>query len=1820
MVQQDEVAAALNVWRESLVNLTGVNRLIKFRVSKTGTVILDSPEPQRVLEGLRRRVSWGFQGVASADPDHEPDQDLLPAPVLEGVRSVDGGTVLHSPRADKDLGPILRNLMRRANTEFLDRGLHVLYTAFGMLHWTDIDGTAMQSPLLLVPVALESQGPKATPRLRGAEDDIVLNPALTLRMRDFGVTLPAIETLDDSSLDSVLNGVRAAAASQPGWEVKPTMLISCFSFHKEAMYRDLLDNEETVLAHPIVRALATKDPADQTDAFMFDEIYPADIDRDAPPENTPMVLDADSSQRAAIAAAVAGKSFVMDGPPGTGKSQTIANMIGALLHAGKTVLFVSEKAAALEVVRNRLAEAGLDNYLLELHSHKASRKEVATTLAAALDNVPVPPKGMGSLDRHKVIEQRQRLNDYAIAINEIREPLGLSLHQVLGILANLAHLPAAPIPETPPATLSQGVYQATLDVATRLQRAWRPAAQGASYLWRDVTDRSSLEIRLYQAESALEELEGISRINQEALDAFGLSRPSDASVLVTLIRHQESRPAGALDEWLSVADFNHLTQARESLGRAIKAVTDAERAAVSAAGVPWHVLPDPASIPGHPQAPQVSPTPVALDGLTAETAAALAEQFAADAGMLRSRRETVAGLAERLGLPAVASVDDLTRVLDLIELGFRDDRPSREWMNHDWLAATKDAAAALQAAIVTLDQAETAAIRIFTPQALAAPTADLHDRFTNVHKGLRKLSGAYRRDKKTVAGLLTEGASVEDGINNLPLATAWQQALADYDTVVGQRSAHLGHYWQGRSTDFAAYNRGVEVAETALRIAPLQAHEAVAAYLCDGTPPAALETLARDTRADLKGWQDSLQPAPALTGRPELVLGSLEHAAAWLDDHVTVLRAAADRIRAIDQATGRVHTLTEADDLMRLRELAATAHQRLDDLAVAHEDAFADHYQGAATDLNHLDRALAWTQATRAIAGGALSEAQTKTLANIRPTDNLAEAVTKWNAAWHRIRDAFAESRHDEITRELDDFHNAPGFIDDLRSDSGGQDEWFAYIEARSALTAHGLDTAIDFCIEQSVPDHQVPQVLERALLRAWADNVIHGDERVRPIRAEDRTALVEEYRALDKQLIVAATSDIIRAANSRRPSVTAVGEPGIIRREGMKKSKHPPVRDLIGRTRNTSLAIKPCFMMSPLAVSQYLPSDMNFDVVIFDEASQVTPGDAINCVYRGKALILAGDDKQLPPTSFFERVVDESDADDETDINDFQSILELTKGCGAFANLGLKWHYRSRHEALIAYSNHEFYAGSLVTYPSSHSDGPDVGVEFFPARGTYRRGTTADNPIEAAKVAERVIEHFTSRPHLTLGVVTFSVAQADAIMDAVDKARETRRDLDPHFDTGDRLDTFFIKSLESVQGDERDVMIFSIGYGPDEAGKVTTNFGVLNKPKGWRRLNVAITRARQRVEVVSSMRAGDIPVSQNENVQYLAAYLDYAERGQTALALDDGPSGLGPESPFEESVINTIRSWGYTVEPQVGAAGFRIDIGVRHPAHPGVFALGVECDGYQYHSAPAARDRDRLRDQVLRGLGWRLHRIWGTAWYRTRQQEEERLKGAIQAAVMAPAGGRVSSNRDHLERPDVTTEEVDHYAAPTWTSDYVTAHVPPLPRWIDPGDPGSRFDMREGIVEIARVEGPVHISVIHQRLRDAWGIGRIGPNIRENIDSAINLADIIREGDFVDLPDREVVAVRRPTDEVARRIEQVSPHELALAVTTLLRDVGATSRDDLVTAVARIFGWSRTGNDINRSINSVITRLLRGGDLVAANGNLAFPFDRGPTRPEDRQ
>ena len=1809
------VRQAIHKWRDSLVNLTGTNRLLNLKPSKTSVLGIARPEPGEVLARVRDGRGYGFHALQAGPAADAEDPEAAAMPE-DGPQFPPSSNQLSVDRTRDDLGRILRGLYRRSTQAYLDQGLSILYLAFGTLAWTDVDHTVYKSPLLLVPVRLEAAGPGMLPVLEPTEDDTLVNPALALKLDQlFGVTLPAAETAENATgepnLEAFFNRVRAAVADFKDWTLTDDLTLSYFSFAKEAMYRDLLDNEDLITGHETVQALALggRDDVDVSEHFAFDEIPDRDIDEKAPPERVPLILDADSSQRACIAAALGGRSFVMDGPPGTGKSQTIANIIGVLLQAGKTVLFVSEKAAALDVVRDRLADRGLGAYLLELHSAKATRKQVATELGNALLSEQVPPRATERMDVRLAAIRRNQLNQYADAMNRKREPLGRSLHQVLGRIAQLHDVPTAPTPAISETELTVERYSEIMESARALSNAWRPARQGASFAWRDVTEHGSMDFSLQQAYSALATLFGTVAFYEQLAEVTGLTHPSDAPALAALLDHLAARPATVPIDWLTTDRLSRINDAITRLDAFLAAITTAADQATRAVGTTWRAIPQPDMLPALPDLGALFPPALDVGDARADEIAALERKFRNSADMLANQSASLASLAGMLGLRPPVTFGEALDVLSLVRLAELPLRLERQWLTPDGYISAVRAADTLRAAVDTLEATEAAALTYYTPQALNEDAAGLSVRLA-AHHGLRKLSGVYRADKKTVAAFTLPGVSSDVAQRQLGLVVAWQNAVRSYTAGEEARARALGGRYAGRGTDFTAVAQALPVAETVLRLVRGQDASRVADYLARPLD-ASLRNMAAAIVNDLESWRSERTTPPELAG------GAIADAITWLRAQLGLLETTAAITRTVSDAVGQPVTAGKAHAFVTLRDMVDAAYNRLAAFAGDFDDILGPLYAGQHTDMPTVRNTYRWTARLRELVGRnaavPLTEAQAKATAIVRPAPGLGKAAAAWLSARDALLAAFALDRRSSLSADLDDYEEAEDLIKTLRQDTAGQGEWHAHRRARTALEAYGMGDAVAVCDAQRVSEEQVPLIIERALLQGWTEHVLHSDAALSVTRARERSALVAEYRKLDEALIENAVGDIIGACNARRPR-TDIGEPAVILREASKKRKHMPVRILLERTRNAALAVKPCFMMSPLTVSQFLPPDLRFDVVIFDEASQVLPGDAINCIYRGSSLILAGDQNQLPPTWWMFGGAGPDDgedwSEDTDDTPEAQSILDLAKGAGVFRNLRLRWHRRSRHESLIAFSNYSFYKREIFTFPGAGGDGPDVGVElFYVADGVYRRGTSRDNPVEAAKVAERVIHHYITRPNMSLGVVAFSEAQAAAIDTAVTAARAERPDLEQYFNTGDRLRGFFVKNLESIQGDERDVLIFSIGYGPDENRKVHMNFGPVTKPGGWRRLNVAITRAHYRNEIVSSIRAGDIPASApSEGNRHLRRYLDYAERGMAALALEVGPGG-DAESPFEESVIDVIRSWGYEVTPQVGTAGYRIDIGVQHPGQPGAFCLGVECDGYQYHSSRAARDRDRLREEVLRGLGWRLHRIWGTAWYRDRNGAEFALRVAIERAASLPVTGLLPAVSVAPSRGPrvIATRAVAFEETPAWVKPYESASVASLPSWVDPSEPGNSFYMIEAIRHVVTIEGPVHIDVLFARLRDAWDIGRIGKNVRSNMDGAIAQARAIRDRDFL-LFLGLGVTVRTPTTSCKRTVGQIHDSELDLALRRLVADAAGISADELTARVARIYGWERRGSDISVRLSARITALLHSGALQGTVDGLTTP------------
>ncbi|MEV6300195.1 DUF3320 domain-containing protein [Actinoplanes sp. NPDC051861] len=1528
----------LETWRNGLLDLTGANPLMDVDPEGPGVVAVMSPSPRSVVEALQQGRECGFLGIEEQ---------------AEGPRPR-AAHVFQTRMADADMDTTLHALRRTDRRDQLEHGSAGLYLAIGTLHWRDGEHE-YASPILLLPVELVHTDPLDYPRLRARADDPIVNPALTVRLRLYGVELPTVDGLAGLDVTVFWARLDAAIGEHQEWRTDEAILLSRFAVDREIMYGDLVDNERQILAHPVIRALAT-DPKSQIEAFRFEPIPPRRIDELAPPDDVPLVLDADAAQRACVSAALAGRSFVMRGAPGTGKTQTVANMIACLLHAGKRVLMVSEKAAALDTVRERMARTGLEDYLLELHSGRTGRVQVASTLAAALDYIPLPPPSLSTDEREELREHRRRLNAYAEAMNEVREPLGHRLHDVLGMCAQMIDVPAAPVPPTLPVPLTTQSLQKVRDAAERLGKAWRPALQGDDFLWRDVIDRNRLDARLHQAQTALEHLTEAAAGDPlaEAFDAHALT---DAITLTTLVGHAARRPPEAADEWLTLPSLESVARSAEGLLRHLKALHQAEDAVRSRAGVTWSALPTPSKLPIVPSLAQLDPPAVELLPITAAQARGLARRFADEADRLEQHQHSLDRVTARLGLPNVVAFTDIGRVAAIVDLLSRPHKPEAGWFDTTGMAAAQTASRILKRAVEAAQAAESRAREYFNEAALNEPVDELAERFAAQHKGMRKLRAPYRRDKKAAADIARPDVKRSQAVANLSAAAAWKRSIQELEEAEAEHAKILGRHWRRLETDFDAIQEALRTAEEVLQVTPPEALPAVIERVSAPTPNSAIIRIVTEARKEFDRWTAALRPPPEPAPRPQLAAGPIHDAVTWLRAHVEPFTAVAELVQAYSAAAGRDFTLAESAAIGMLREAASDAAAALSANASEYAKVLGGVYRGTQTDVEALATAMAWTSEARRVRTGgdiAFTAEQAEVLSRARPTDTLPSRVAEWQAARDWILRAFAPRRHPSLTAALDDYEHARELLKALLEDSRGQQEWFEYQAARSVLSEHGLDTVVDFCARADLPIEQILPVLGRALFQSWADTVIREDDRLPPLDASGHDRLVQEFQLWDTRLQRAAAADVMNAVDARQPSDTATSEAALLRSTAAQQGRRLAVRDLIAQTRHATTAVKPCFLTVPAGVSRLLPPDLQFDVVIVDEAARMPIPDAITCAYRGAALIVVGDDRQVTSATL--------------PSGEAQSILDLAIGCGAFRVIDLPIHYRSRHESLITFANHSFYAGGLSTFPAAGAPGPDAGVQLFPAG----EGTLSQ------LVASRVAHHLVTRPDLTLGVVACSPEQAHEIEAAVADMVATQ--------DGDRLRGFFVKDLDTVQGDERDVIIMAIGE----------DLGGLQGPLGWRRLNTATTRASRRLEVVSEVRGRDLP--ENEEFRHLAAYLDYAVRGEAALGIED----VRPDQqvPFEDSVRDVLRAWGYRVQTRVGAGSFRIDLAIRRNARRNApFALGIECDGTTYDSAPAARDRDRLREQELQGLGWRLHRVWGTAWYLDRQHEEDRLRAALDAA-----------------------------------------------------------------------------------------------------------------------------------------------------------------------------------------------------------------------------
>lgn len=907
--------------------------------------------------------------------------------------------------------------------------------------------------------------------------------------------------------------------------------------------------------------------------------------------------------------------------------------------------------------------------------------------------------------------------------------------------------------------------------------------------------------------------------------------------------------------------------------------------------------------------------------------------------------------------------------------------------------------------------------------------------------------------------------------------------------------------------------------------------------------------------------------------------------------------------------------------LALLDRLLAYGKQRR---AVTHDrslgsEALRDAWRGEDTDLSQLLPAVEWIAAqARELGSGtavkAWFEAVPSGLDCLAVARGVRADLEGWDGAWKAVADltgldvetAFGTDQVEAVDLAL--------LVERLESWLAGMDTydgWHQLASAGRQLSELGLGEVRERLADGRLESDKAGGTLEFMRADAVWERMRRQTPELESIDGSERAAHVENFKELDQKLQLLASQEVALRHFEDLPTGSA-GQVGIVRGECNKKTRHMPLRKLLDKAGEAVSVIKPVFLMSPLSVAQFLrPGGLTFDLLLIDEASQVKPADAMGAILRARQIVVVGDQKQLPPTSFFDRQIsgeEEVDYEDMADlqasqVSDMESILSLCDS-RAMAGSMLRWHYRSMHPSLIDVSNHEFYDDGLVCPPSPARPGKDFGLSFVHVNGEYGRGRKRDNPKEAEAVAQEVLRHAQQYPDRSLGVVALSVSQRDTIRDSVEYMRTQYPELDAYCrEAGD--EPFFVKNLENVQGDERDVIFISIGYGRDAGGYMAQSFGPVSSSGGERRLNVLFTRAKQTCRVFSSIRHDDIRLdtTKHQGPRVLKRFLKYADTGELDIPLLTDEE---MDSPFEEAVAKALQSHGYRVAAQVGSSGFRIDLAVYDPDDEGRFLIAVECDGARYHSSSWARERDRLRQAVLEQKGWTFHRIWSTDWFYNRDVEVRKLLEAIERA-RSRRGSKVDAVR--AGRPPV-----ERAARPVETE---PERVPYVEASFEIPDAAIR-DLHEvqlatlarHVVRIVEIEGPVHAEEVGRRLSRLWGYGRAGRRIQDCVRRAVSAAVRSQRlrycepgaSPFLDLADSAAVSGVRDRSDVTsstlRKVDMLPPQEVQLAILQAVeRNIGIGSAECAV-EVARAFGFKSTSAEMRKCVAENRNRLVSEGRL----------------------
>lgn len=1495
----------------------------------------------------------------------------------------------------KDLERKLSALNSKCNTWIQETGINVLHAAFGFLEWKEPDASeASFAPLILLQVKFERRKTKEGLEfwVTGVGEEAEVNTVLFEKLRlEFGVQLPPFE---GGSVEAYLHQVGEISPKTLTWRVRRQVAFGVFPSARIAMYHDLNTQTSSFASSDVIRPLfggnGSGGSVPFADEYLVDQ---PEFERKVPH----LVLDADASQFSTLVDVATGANVAVEGPPGTGKSQTIVNAIAAALASGKKVLFVSEKTAALDVVRSRLEAIGLGEFLLPLLAERSTRENVISSIRERVEMATVERPKFYELQVANFRSARDETAQYIQILTTKFEDCGLTVHEIIG---------------------KSIITSSVLDALPKeLQLAQFPISQELSQeAIRDIAVRGGSLFEAWQKVESFSPLwKGIRKANLNRFDVDEISEIAKRLSSNLAQVHERVSALGnlGLRELAVTEDITPLKDVFEfadKLNGAEEATIAARVAQTSASNELRQFLEDCRNF-----SEQISKLQGIFQQKISETTLEAISELESICRAHELEKYDDSGLAQKATMNQ--KVATMARSLAERMRPFAACVPASE----NWrLSALKK--------IREIVESAGPEVVYFRSAAFADPTAPiLLKRYNKVGRELiaereplldrisfvedisldelqsisaslraggffRGLSGEYRRAKKRFLRISKTKFRRDDVVAVLDQLIDWKRRESDF-----MRDPHVaslyGAHFRGVETDFGLFDRLAKYFESAREAFPSLEETAIRDFLFSGSA-------------------DHVLQVPVLEMYPDMLsLKMIEAKLGDIDAAATNLEAAANRVRELKNIFVR-GTPADVASLPRLKDeifsVLAIQRRLACDSKVA--NCLGSHFDGPATNVELVERILNVTSRLEAL-GDRMGAG-----CAIVASGNAATALVTLTELddYHRLSIANERELVSRTGLENDSellIGQPDGRAKLLAAAADERDGLFAHAEFARAWEAvpSAVHDLIDAYVRLTGSYQGIGQTLEALAFRSLARRAF---EKYGNILAKFSGSKLNELRqriaTLDKEIIT-SSRQLVRSfvqSNAKPPSGIGIGrksqytDMALIENETSKKQRYIPVRDLTKRAGKALLELKPCWMMSPLAVAQYLPkADFSFDLCIIDEASQMTPEDAVGALSRCRQTMIVGDTNQLPPSNFFRKLVEDEDADeDETVLS--ESILEMANAVFRPARR-LRWHYRSRHSGLIRFSNRLVYNDDLVVFPSATEAMRGMGVEFRAVQGLYKSGT---NPLEAQAMVEAAIRFMNEYPNRSLGIVTLNQKQRDLIFEEMEHALSrdaaASRYVEDWSTRNEGLEQFFIKNLENVQGDERDVIFIGTVYGPESPGaRVMQRFGPINGVAGKRRLNVLFSRAKQFIVTFSSMTASDITAEPtgNEGAYMLKCWLEYAATG----TLDGGViQEKEPDSDFEIFVMNQIRAMGCTPIPQVGVRGYSIDIGVKHPHWEHGFILGVECDGATFHSSKSARDRDRLRQEVLEGLGWKIHRIWSTDWFNSPAQQADILRRVIETRL----------------------------------------------------------------------------------------------------------------------------------------------------------------------------------------------------------------------------